>query len=134
MEKTNDKQWTRAIAFIVLVMWMGLSSALAQSITVKGQVLDAKSKEPLIGVSVLEKGTTNGTITDFDGNYVLNVAKGRILVFSYVGYTTQEIAVNQPCFNRFAERRYANPERGCSCRIWCSEKEFCYWFYLTGKS
>lgn len=82
MEKTNDKQWTRAIAFIVLVMWMGLSSALAQSITVKGQVLDAKSKEPLIGVSVLEKGTTNGTITDFDGNYVLNVAKGRILVFS----------------------------------------------------
>ena len=47
MEKTNDKQWTRAIAFIVLVMWMGLSSALAQSITVKGQVLDAKSKEPL---------------------------------------------------------------------------------------
>lgn len=53
MEKTNDKQWTRAIAFIVLVMWMGLSSALAQSITVKGQVLDAKSKEPLIGVSVL---------------------------------------------------------------------------------
>lgn len=96
MEKTNDKQWTRAIAFIVLVMWMGLSSALAQSITVKGQVLDAKSKEPLIGVSVLEKGTTNGTITDFDGNYVLNVAKGRILVFSYVGYTTQEIAVNQP--------------------------------------
>lgn len=62
----------------------------------KGQVLDAKSKEPLIGVSVLEKGTTNGTITDFDGNYVLNVAKGRILVFSYVGYTTQEIAVNQP--------------------------------------
>lgn len=134
MEKTNDKQWTRVIAFIVLVMWMGLSSALAQSITVKGQVLDAKSKEPLIGVSVLEKGTTNGTITDFDGNYVLNVAKGRILVFSYVGYTTQENRSQPTFFNRFAERRYANPERGCSCRIWCSEKEFCYWFYLTGKS
>lgn len=99
MEKTNDKQWTRAIAFIVLVMWMGLSSALAQSITVKGQVLDAKSKEPLIGVSVLEKGTTNGTITDFDGNYVLNVPKGHVLVFSYVGYTTQELPVNQSSLN-----------------------------------
>ena len=134
MEKTNDKQWTRAIAFIVLVMWMGLSSALAQSITVKGQVLDAKSKEPLIGVSVLEKGTTNGTITDFDGNYVLNVAKGRILVFSYVGYTTQEIAVNQPSLTVSLKEDTQNPERGCSCRIWCSEKEFCYWFYLTGKS
>ena len=84
MEKTNDKQWARTIAFIVLVMWMGLSSALAQSITVKGQVLDAKSKEPLIGVSVLEKGTTNGTITDFDGNYVLNVAKGRILSLIHI--------------------------------------------------
>lgn len=96
MEKTNDKKWTRTIAFIVLVMWMGLSSALAQNaITVKGQVLDAKSKEPLIGVSVLEKGTTNGTISDFDGNYVLQVEKGRTLVFSYVGYTPQEVVVNQ---------------------------------------
>lgn len=55
MENTN-KQWARAITFIVLVMWMGLSSALAQNtITVKGQVLDAKNKEPLIGVSVLER-------------------------------------------------------------------------------
>lgn len=83
MEKTNDKQWTRAIAFIVLVMWMGLSSALAQSITVKGQVLDAKSKEPLIGVSVLEKGTTNGTITDFDGNYVCRLGDGRLTTFRW---------------------------------------------------
>lgn len=56
MKNTINRQWTRTIAFIVLVMWMGLSSALAQNaITVKGQVLDAKSKEPLIGVSVLER-------------------------------------------------------------------------------
>lgn len=56
MKNTINKQWTRTMAFIVLVMWMGLSSALAQNaITVKGQVLDAKNKEPLIGVSVLER-------------------------------------------------------------------------------
>lgn len=100
MKNTINRQWTRTIAFIVLVMWMGLSSALAQNaITVKGQVLDAKSKEPLIGVSVLEKGTSNGTITDFDGNYVLNVPQGHILVFSYVGYSTQEIPVIKSSLN-----------------------------------
>lgn len=115
-------------------MWMGLSSALAQSITVKGQVLDAKSKEPLIGVSVLEKGTTNGTITDFDGNYVLNVAKGRILVFSYVGYTTQEIAVNQPSLTVSLKEDTQTLNEVVVVGYGVQKKEFCYWFYLTGKS
>ena len=51
--------------------------------------MDANN-EPLIGVSVLEKGTTNGTITDFDGNYTLVVTgSNAVLQFSYVGYQTQ---------------------------------------------
>ena len=55
--------------------------------------MDANN-EPLIGVSVLEKGTTNGTITDFDGNYTLVVTgSNAVLQFSYVGYQTQEKAV-----------------------------------------
>ena len=66
---------------------------------VRGQVLDAGTKEPMIGVSVLEKGTTNGTITDFDGNYSLNVASGKTLVFSYIGYVTQEIVVSGETVN-----------------------------------
>ena len=46
--------------------------------------------EPMIGVSVLEKGTTNGVITDIDGNYSLSVGQGATMVYSYVGYVTQE--------------------------------------------
>ena len=61
---------------------------------VTGKVVDANN-EPLIGVSVLEKGTTNGTITDFDGNFSLDgIKKGDVIVISYVGYQTQEIKWN----------------------------------------
>jgi hypothetical protein len=52
---------------------------------VKGRVVDAKG-EPIIGATVMEKGTTNGTITDFDGNFVLDVADGAPLEISYIGY------------------------------------------------
>ena len=60
--------------------------------TVKGTVKDA-SGETLIGVSILVKGTTNGTITDVDGNFSINVSAGQTLEISYIGYETQEIAV-----------------------------------------
>ena len=64
-----------------------------QSVTVKGVVTD-KTGMPIIGANVIEKGTTNGIITDFDGNYTLDVANGNaVLVFSYIGYKTQEIVV-----------------------------------------
>ena len=59
---------------------------------VSGKVID-ETGEGLPGVSVLEKGTTNGTVTDIDGNYSLSVQSGAILVFSFVGYATQEIFV-----------------------------------------
>lgn len=63
------------------------------SFTVKGVVVD-ENGETLIGVNILEKGTTNGTITDFDGNFTLNVSsKGAVLVASYIGYNNQEIKV-----------------------------------------
>ena len=58
------------------------------------------SQGPVIGASVVEKGTSNGTVTDLDGNFTLNVKPGATLVVSYIGYTTQEIAVgNQSNFN-----------------------------------
>lgn len=58
----------------------------------KGQVIDAKTGEPVIGVNVLVKGTTNGTITDIDGKYELNAPAGAILQISFIGYKTVEIA------------------------------------------
>ena len=50
--------------------------------------------EPLMGVNVVEKGTTNGTITDLDGKYTLNVGPNAVLQFSYIGYVSSDIAVN----------------------------------------
>lgn len=62
--------------------------------TVQGTVTDGNTGEPLIGVNIIEKGTSSGTITDFDGKYTLNVSSGdAILVFSYTGYQETEIAV-----------------------------------------
>ena len=61
-----------------------------QTIAVTGVVLDA-SDEPIIGASVVEKGTTNGGITDINGRFTLNVKPGAILKISYVGYQPQEV-------------------------------------------
>ena len=65
--------------------------ATQQTGAVKGQVSD-KTGEPIIGATVKVKDATTGTITDFDGNFSLNVKAGGVLVISYIGYTTQEIA------------------------------------------
>ncbi len=67
-------------------------ASVQQAGVVKGQVVDADG-EPVIGASVLVKGTTNGVITDLNGNFTVQNATGKTLVISYVGYETQEIAV-----------------------------------------
>lgn len=60
--------------------------------TVTGTVTEQSSSQPLPGVNVLIKGTAQGTATDFDGNYQITVNNGDIIVFSYIGFVTQEIA------------------------------------------
>ncbi len=67
------------------------SSILFQT-TISGQVLD-QNNQPLPGASIVEKGTTNGTQSDFDGNFSLEVASGAILEVSYIGFSTQEVTV-----------------------------------------
>ncbi len=71
MKKNRRKilSGSRKILFAILAMFLSLSAS-AQQITASGQVLDAQN-EPLIGVSVQEKGTTNGAITDLDGNFTI---------------------------------------------------------------
>ena len=66
--------------------------AFGQNITVKGVVKDATG-QTVIGASVVQKGTTNGTISDFDGNFTLTVPSDAVLTISFVGYKTQEIPV-----------------------------------------
>ena len=73
--------------------------ASQQAKKVSGVIIDATGL-PVIGANVLEKGTTNGVITDLDGNFTLNVKPGATLVVTYIGYQTQEIEVgNQTTFN-----------------------------------
>ena len=64
-------------------------ASVQQTKQVSGHVAD--SQGPLIGATVMEKGTTNGTVTDFEGNFSLNVSPGATLVVSYVGYESQEV-------------------------------------------
>lgn len=61
---------------------------------ISGKVVDAKG-EPIIGVNVVEKGTSNGTVTDIDGNFSLSVDPHATIIFSYIGFTTQEISAAQ---------------------------------------
>ena len=74
----------------LVLMVAGTSFVCAQS-EITGTVVDVTG-EPIIGATVMEKGTSNGTITDFDGNFKLKVEPGTILVFSYVGFEKQEVA------------------------------------------
>lgn len=71
-----------------------MNAASAQNITVKGVITDGADKLALPGVGVLVKGTTIGTTTDASGNYTVSAPANAILVFSYIGYTTREISVN----------------------------------------
>ena len=79
----------------MLFLGILLSGALsAQGIRVTGKVTDAADGSALVGVTIQEKGTTNGALTDGSGNFSLTVSPTATLIVSYVGYTTQEIAVN----------------------------------------
>ena len=77
---------------ILAFLWMLCFTAFAQAqVTATGVVVDAATGEPIIGASVLEKGTSNGTITDFAGTFSLPVGKDAMVVISYVGYKAQQL-------------------------------------------
>ena len=81
-------------SILMAVVLLSLTSmAMAQKVTVQGTVTD-QNGETVIGAAILEKGTSNGTVTDFDGKYTLKVEKGATLVFSYIGYITEEFVAN----------------------------------------
>ena len=78
---------------MALLLWAATLPAFAQSVPITGTIVDPTGF-PLPGVTVLEKGTSNGTITDIDGQYTISVASTEsTLVFSFVGYETQEILI-----------------------------------------
>ncbi|WP_154857901.1 SusC/RagA family TonB-linked outer membrane protein [Cyclobacterium xiamenense] len=90
------------LGILTLVVLLGNANMLlAQTRTVRGQVTESSDSEPVLGASVLIKGTTRGTVTDLDGNFELEVPSDEaILVFSYIGFQSQEIVVgNQSLLN-----------------------------------
>lgn len=105
--KSKRKSSFFRLGFLSMIICLGAQAALANDktdtskeveveaiqSTVTGTITDEMG-QVLPGTSIIEKGTTNGTQSDFDGNYTLNVAEGAVLVFSYVGFKTQEVAVN----------------------------------------
>ncbi len=80
-------------ATILLLSFFALM-ANAQKIKVSGTVVDGQTQEPLMGVTVIEKGTSNGTVTDIDGKYSITVASKAILNLSFMGFATEQVAVN----------------------------------------
>lgn len=68
---------------------------LAQQVSINGTVISGTDNYPVVGASVIEKGTTNGIITDMDGNFSLSVTKGATIQISYIGFITQEIPANE---------------------------------------
>ena len=91
-----------AMAMLLCFPASGVNAAPAsqENLTVSGVVTSAADQLPLIGVSVQVKGTSNGAITDLDGNYIVTVQPGQTLVFSYIGFVTQEVEItNQRTLN-----------------------------------
>ncbi|MDX1286333.1 MAG: TonB-dependent receptor plug domain-containing protein, partial [Draconibacterium sp.] len=78
---------------LFLAAMLAFSMSYAQVKTVTGKVTDAGSGEPLPGVTIVVKGTTQGAISNFDGDYSIDVEEGQTLAFSFIGYTPQEVVV-----------------------------------------
>ena len=99
-----DKVWKAKVMVFLLFLIPGLNAWSNNTVSVdeatvevvkeiSGTILDAENNEPLIGVTVIIKGTTTGTATDVDGKWTLNANDGDVLVFSYTGYQSQEVIV-----------------------------------------
>lgn len=89
-QKVGEKEFVVALKENASSINQSQTEQMQQTKTVRGRVYDANN-EPLIGVNVVEKGTTNGTVTDMDGRFSLNVVPNSTLVFSYIGFAEQEI-------------------------------------------
>lgn len=84
----------KKLTYLLLCLCLGIGLVSAQTSSVRGVVISGEDNEPIIGASILAKGTTVGTVTDFDGAFSLDVpSSAKTLVISYIGMETQEVAV-----------------------------------------
>ena len=90
----NIKSLKQIVLTVICLLGIGSTTAWSQSIHVKGTVLD-ENGAGFIGAGVVQKGTTNGTMTDANGNFEINVPQGAILQFSFISYVPQELPATQ---------------------------------------
>ena len=89
----------RVLLLMLLVTMFSVEGVYAAVITVKGTVASAADAIPLVGCSVVVKGTNTGVVSDRNGNYSVQVEKGKTLVFSYIGFVTKEVKANKTMIN-----------------------------------
>jgi TonB-linked SusC/RagA family outer membrane protein len=91
----RKKDFNSYQSLLLLILLLALSPVIyGQSGAIKGTVTSSDDNSPLPGASILVKGTETGTETDFDGQYTIKATKGDTLIFSFIGYTNQEILIN----------------------------------------
>ena len=84
----------KRVTLLIALLMASISYIYAQQLTITGTVTDKGLGDPVIGATILVQGTTNGTVTDMDGKFSLDVSKGDILHISYIGYQPQTIKVD----------------------------------------
>ncbi|WP_430972181.1 SusC/RagA family TonB-linked outer membrane protein [Sunxiuqinia rutila] len=91
----NQKlKWLTKYLLAIAMLFMGIGAAHAQQVSISGNVTSSDDGYPLPGVTVIQQGTTNGTVTDMDGNYTINVPQGSVVLFSFIGMETTEITAD----------------------------------------
>ncbi|MCD8194487.1 MAG: SusC/RagA family TonB-linked outer membrane protein, partial [Tannerellaceae bacterium] len=93
----------KKLIFSLVTLLICFIPALAQDISIKGTVVSKTDGEPVIGASIIQTGTTNGTITDFDGNFILNVPANAELTISYIGFSTLKVTAQPTLFIELSE-------------------------------
>jgi TonB-linked SusC/RagA family outer membrane protein len=93
------KRWKYTVILLLFSFSLSAVAQNADNISVSGLITDRSTGEPLVGVSVAVRGTTQGVVSDANGRYSINVARGKTLAFSYVSYSTQEVQVTESNLN-----------------------------------
>lgn len=92
VKKDSDSVLQRSLLFLTCLLLVSITNIYAQTKTITGTITDSMD-EPLIGVTVQVKGTTNGTLTDIDGKYSISVQDGNVLEFTFIGMAPQQVTV-----------------------------------------
>ena len=125
------------LTLVLLSFFLGVQCMVAQQMKVTGVVINEDDGEPVIGASIVVKGTTIGTITDLDGKFELETQKDAKLIISYVGLRTQETTAQQNMrIDEVVVVAYGTAKKssftGSASTLWYRKEKFFYRFRIHG--